>query len=265
MSQLSLNDDKLVLTDLFDNAERQKAVKLTKMWLLYEDPLREVRDEILALPPSVVDMGRPLAEQLASADTLHDAWGLFLFLLEQAYRSYPGLEPEFVAVLDQIHEHVIAERKELQEAYSKEASRAVDRVPKLPQLKTAFKLIPLAGAQTKTLFDAVQKFTDAGVELHSLLSERGTKEAGIKSRAATLGLRAKAHSLINEARATLANEIAHSKGKLSKDLDGKIFGYADALLKAQAERDAAGAAKAAAAKAAAHTAPAAEGTPPVKP
>jgi len=253
MSQMSLSDAKLVLLDLINNPDKQKALKSTKTWALYEQPFRDTLDQIQALPPALVDSGRPLAEQLAGADGTHDGWGLFILLLCEAYRAHPALEPDLVKVLDTVRDHVIASKKDVYLSYPKEAARAVDRAALLPKLKAGLKLIPLAGAKAKTLADAVQHFTDAGVEINALLSERGTQQASVKSRAAATTLRVTAQGLLSEARGALATEIRHSKGALSEDLDGAIFGYLDVLLKAQAERDAAAAAaeKAAADKAAA--------------
>lgn len=239
MGHLSLASQKLFLKDLFENEEKQGFLKHTKMWALYEDPLREAYQSILGLPPALTDSGRPLAEELGFTDKRHDGWGLFIHLIAEAYRVHPELEAELAAVPEVVAEKVIAAPKELTAAYSAEASKAVDREPNLKALKPILHKIPLAGTRAKNLYEAAERFTECGLELHELLSQRGDAAVPAASRKAALNIRSSTQGLITEARGALATEIKHSKKPLRADLEARVFGYADVLLKAQEEREAA--------------------------
>src|SRR5207248_615027 len=86
MPQLALNDLKLGLKELAENKDKQQLLAPTRAGGLYLPLLAQKRQEIDALPASLVDTGRPLAEQLATEDGAHDGYGLAIWHMSEAYR-----------------------------------------------------------------------------------------------------------------------------------------------------------------------------------
>jgi hypothetical protein len=241
MAQLTLGDLKLGLKDLFENKDKKKLLAQSKAGALYAPMLDAKRQAIDALPPAVVDTGRPLADQLTAADGLHDGYGKAIWFLSESYRALPDLDSQLRDAIGAVQAQVIGSLGELKKAYAVEAAAAVDRAKVLPKIKADLKLFPVAG--NGTLFDWVAAFTRHGEKLHELLAQRGAARAGAEPTPAgkeILVLRNETVGLLGRARAALADEVEHDP-KLPRNLEAQVFGYFDELLAMRAAQEAAAA------------------------
>ncbi len=237
MAQFALSDLKLGLNDLFSDAKKHKLFSTTDTAKVYEPLLREQSERINALPPALVDEGRPLAAQLGEGDVLHDAWGLAIWHLNEAYRIVPKLDPALRAVTALVNRHVIARPADVRDSYPTEAARAADRKKAMPKIKAELAKIPVVDG---TLATWVAEYNVAGEAIGVLLAARGAKTAetgGETAEKSPAVLRAETVGLLNRARSTLADEVRRNK-KLPRNLDAQIFGYFDTLLQLRADREA---------------------------
>lgn len=237
MAQLSLGDLKLGLHDFFADKKKHAVFDKTDTAKVYLPLLREQAERIDALPPALVDEGRPLAAQLGEADVLHDAWGLAIWHLNEAYRVAPKLDAALRAITAEVNRRVIARPADVRDAYPTEAARAADRKKAMPALKAGLAKFPVVGG---TLADWVAAYNAAGEAIGTLLAARGAKAAETEGEApdgSPLVIRAETIGLLNRARTTLADEVRRNK-KLPRNLDAQLFGYFDTLLASRAAREA---------------------------
>ena len=238
MAQHALYDLKLGLKELAENPVKLKLLAGTAAGMLYLPLLARKRAEIDTLSPAVVDAGRPLAEELGTEDGLHDGFGLAIWYLSEAYRHVPGLATDLREALATVREKVISSRGEVTKPYPQEAARALGRIQVMPEIKPALEKFPVAVGGT--LHDWVVAFNQHGSNLHELLAERGAQTAqstggavakkAVQTRAETVGV-------VGRFRTALADEI-DANPNLPRDLDARIFGYFDELLRMREEREA---------------------------
>ncbi len=232
-ARLSLSDLRLGLKDLFESKEKHKLLLSTRAGALYEPMLKDKRQQIEALPPALTEAGRPLADELTAKDEEHDAWGSAIFFHTEGYLHVPGLDAKVRKAIDTVRSAVIASRGTLRKSYPEEAAAAVARQKKLPALKADLAKLPVAGG---TLYDWVVKFTNAGLDLHTLLAGRGKTTAETQGTAEDRGqsivLRTETSGLLTRAREALADEAKANKS-LPRNLDAQIFSYFDELLRAR--------------------------------
>lgn len=221
MQLLTLSDLQLGLTDLFD--KRNTALLRTSSGRTYAPMLAKKLDEISALPPAVIG-GKALATELEETDVEHDSFGAAVWYMTEAYLRLPGLTPETAAAARRIRQAFIPALAELKASYADEAKAALDRKKILEEHKADLERFPAADGET--LYDWVAGFLDAGVRLHSMLSDRAdVKETSRKGAGA---LRSTTIGLLSRLRAGIADEVEHDP-KLPPDLDAQVFGYFDEL------------------------------------
>lgn len=224
MRNLLLEDLKLGLDDLFGKREAHLLKSATGR--TYAPLLRKKRDEITALPEELVG-GKPLAQQLASEDGVHDSYGGALYLVLEAYRRLSPYEPELAELAEKLEQALIPGLDELRATYATETAAAKKRLEKLAALQADLARFPTAGG--KTLHDWTKRYLEAGSRLDDLLSKRAdvaARDSGDRSDAAVL--RTVTIGLISRARAALADEL-DADGALERNLDALVFGYFDEL------------------------------------
>lgn len=225
-------DLKLGLRDLF--GKRDKVFDGTATGKLYRPVFEAKLKAIEELPPALTG-ARPLADELAAEDALHDGIGAAVWHMTEAYIRHVGLDPELRESAQRVRQTFIPSLSDLREPYADEAAAAMRRVEDVAPLKAALKRFPVAGR--KTLFDWVGSFLEQGRKIDDLLSQRGEPQAGAAggSRKGAAALRASTIAVLNRARAALADELG-SNPALPQDLDTQIFGYFDELARLRAEQ-----------------------------
>lgn len=188
------------------------------------------RDKIAALPPELT--GRPLADELARADALHDGFGGALWFFAEAYLRLPDLPPAIAEAAQKIRAAFMPALDGLQARYDAEAKAAKDREPLLTTLEPELKMLPVA--PSKTLYDVATGYVAAGKQIDAHLSER----ADGKDRKAATVLRGEALSRLNRLRSDLADALKDDS-TLPADLEAQVFGYLDLLEQRDAEAAAA--------------------------
>lgn len=221
MQTLNLVSLKLGLPELLD--KRLTDLLKTEAGKYYQPKLKEIRDGINALP-AVFTGGLPHAEALQLADADHDGYGGALYFTTEVYLRLPNAAPEILAAAKHVRAELIPELDELTKPYAVEADKAIERKAKLPALKEALKLFPMAGGGT--LFEVAKKFLDAGETIHELLSKRA--DSPKESRKEASALRSRAVGVLYRLRADLQDEVAGNP-KLPRDMEHRIFGYLDTL------------------------------------
>ncbi len=172
-----------------------------------------------ALPKAL--LGRPLADELDNADSLHDSVGGGIYFIIEAYLRYAKTTPEMIAAAKQIRAELIPALDSLSATYESEAAMARLHKEQLVALKPKLDLFPVVGG---TLYDWAVDFVEAGEKIDTLLSER----ADAKDRAEASALRSDAIGLLNRLRKSLKAEQKINPA-LPSDLETQVFGYFDLL------------------------------------
>lgn len=219
--RLNLADLKLGLDDL--TAKRQKALTLSPIGAAYAAPIAAKQAAINALPAALT--GKPLADELTSADEQHDGYGAACIDFVDTYLRVPGLPTKHTEALHRI-KAFLPRSEDLQASYADEAAAAKTRSEKLDgstELQDDLKLFPVVGG---TLLDWVGLHLGGGAKLGSLLSDRADADNGARSKASAL--RSQTVGLLNRARGAILDAV-DADDSLPRDLDGQIFGYFDEL------------------------------------
>ena len=232
MRALVLSDLRLGISDVLD--KRGAALKQTTAGKLYQPRLVKVLESISALPPAVTE-GRPLAEALAQTDAIHDGYGAAIWHYTEAMLRAPGVDQETRASAEAIRAAFIPELAQLRLSYATEAAAAVDRRPKLQELKQELRRFPLPGK--RSLASWAEGFVKHGEQLLELLTERANTSAALDDggRTAAGALRGQAVGLLQRLRVALADEFADDPAKL-REVDKALFSFIDQLA---GDRDAA--------------------------
>lgn len=175
--------------------------------------------KISALPKAL--LGRPLVEELDTADSYFDGVGRGIYYLTEAYLQHSDTKPELIAAATQIRTELIPALDSLSATYESEASTAKAQKAQLAKLKPALDLFPVVGG---TLYDWAVAFVSAGEKIDTLLSER----ADAKDRAEASVLRSDTLGLLNRLRKSLKAE-QKANPSLPADLETQVFGYFDLL------------------------------------
>lgn len=183
-------------------------------------PLITMHHTKISALPNVL-LGRPLVEELDTADARHDGVGGGIFFITEAYLRHSDSTPELIAAAKQIRTELIPALDSLSATYESEATKAKANKAQLTALKPALDLFPVVGG---TLYDWAVDFIDAGEKLDTLLSER----ADAKDRAEASALRSDTVGLLNRLRKSLKAE-QKANPSLPADLDTQVFGYFDLL------------------------------------
>lgn len=179
--------------------------------------------KISALPAAL--LGRPLVEELDTADSRHDGIGGGIFFITEAYLRHSDTPPNLLAAAKQIRAELIPALDSLSATYEAEAAKAKINKSQLASLKPALDLFPVVDG---TLYDWAMDFVAAGETIDTLLSER----ADAKDRADAAALRADTIGLLTRLRKSLKAEQKVNPA-LPADLEAEVFGYLD-LLEAKA-------------------------------
>lgn len=218
---LNLTDLRLGLEDLL--TVRRALLFRTQSGKFYEDALEQQRQAINALP-SPLTGGRPFAEELALRNADHDAFGLGIWHLTEAYLLIPGVESEVVAAVQRIRDAFVPDPDRLRDTYAEQALAVGSRRENMVNLIDDLVRIPVAGGST--LFDWVAGFVGAGEQIAKILAQRA--EINATTRKHAMALHADSIRLLNELRRNVVAEIARTMG-MPRNTEDEIFGYLDLL------------------------------------
>ena len=178
-----------------------------------------LQSRIAALPKAL--LGRPLTEELDSADAIHDSLGGGIYFITEAYLRHGNAGPEIIAAAKEIRAEIIPALDSLTATYESEASNARLHRERLSALKPKLELFPVVNG---TLYDWAVDFVKAGEKIDTLLSER----ADAKDRAEASALRSDTIGQLNRLRKSLKAEQKINPA-LPSDLESQVFGYFDLL------------------------------------
>ncbi len=214
------------LNDLLTN--RKDALQSFDAGTASQKLLTKKRDALAKLPS--VAAGRPLVDELDTADTRHDGLGYAIWYFVEAYDRHPDTPEPLRAAARKIRAAFIPTLEDLGASYPAQAKAALDRKPALASLQSELSLFPVAGGGS--LYDWAEGFLMAGGAIDSLLSARADLETQTRKDAARL--RGEVIGLLNRTRKNLALELQEDP-TLPKDLDARVFGYLDLLEKSAAD------------------------------
>jgi hypothetical protein len=218
---LNLTDLRLGLDDLL--TVRRGPLLRTQSGKANEKVLEEQRQAINVLPAPLTG-GRPFAEELALRNAEHDAFGLGIWHMTEAYLRIPGIESEIAAAAQRIRDAFIPDPDRLRDTYADQASAVGSRRDNMINLIDDLVRIPVAGGST--LFDWVAGFVGAGEQIAKILIQRS--EINATTRKHAMGLHADTIRILNELRRSVAAEIARTMG-MPRTTEDDIFGYFDLL------------------------------------
>jgi hypothetical protein len=196
-------------------------------------PLTSRRDAMAKLP--AVAAGRAFANELGTADDIHDALGQAIWHFTEAYLRHPNTPANIIAAAQRIRAAFVPTLEDLGASYAAEAKGAIDKAPSLQELKNDLELLPVAGGQT--LYQWAESFIAAGTKIDDLLAARADTEQ--KNRKAAATLRVEVIGILNRLRKNLALESKDDPA-LPRDLESQVFGYLDLLEKTCADARAKG-------------------------
>jgi hypothetical protein len=225
VKSLLLSDLKLGLADLL--GARAPLLLATAAGRLYHPTLSRHRAELDALPPMVIQ-SRPLAEELATTDGEHDAFGAAIWFYLEAIARAPDVPADIKARAEHIRTELVPTLSILKESYASEAAGATERRPKIATLQAELEQMPLPGK--RTLADWAEAFVGKGEALLTLLTRRATltveQEAAARTRAGTL--RSETIATLTRFRTALADELA-DRPAFARERDREIFAFLDQL------------------------------------
>jgi hypothetical protein len=218
MIHLTLRDIEMVLIDLLE--KRGASLELSRIGQGYRPGLEELRRQIAAVPESF--KGKPLSDQLAEADQLHDGFGLCIWSYGQAMEAMPGLPSDLKASIARVLERLVPERGALRAAYLDEAADARRHRGELAELEADLRKFPIPGE--RTLYDMAEGFVAQGERIGELLSQRA--DAAQAAQQDLRQLRSRAMGFMIRMREAISDEIL-IRPELPRDLDTLIFSYLD--------------------------------------
>jgi hypothetical protein len=218
-----------ILRDLL--GKRRSLLEGVATGRLYLPLLQTHLDAIEALPQALTS--RPMADELAAEDQIHDGLGAAVWHLCQAYLHHPTVPKEVRAAAEKVLATFIPSLGELRRPYADEALAAQQHEPEIERLAAELGLFPVAGEGT--LNDWVMGFVGQGKKIDALLSQRGevTAVSG-KDRRTAAALRSGTVGLLGRLRASLGDETL-AEPKLDRTMPDQVFGYHDELLRLRTE------------------------------
>ncbi len=230
MRALWLADLELALPHLLDT--KAAVLKRTDAGKLYQRRLKEKREQLEALPAAATER-RPLAEQLAATDALHDGYGAAVWHYTEAMLRAPGLDAKVRSAAERIRAAFIPELAMLRLSYASEAANTQDRRKELAAHKADLALFPLPGKK-QTLAAWVEGFLGQGDKLLELLQQRADQVAAQdgKSRGLAGKLRVETIGLLYRFRTALADDLAENPEQL-RATDAELFAFVDQLATAR--------------------------------
>ncbi len=224
MRNLLLGDLKLALRNLLGN--RKPQLVASNSGKLYAPQLAKKLVEIEELPEALTS-GRPLAQDLADTDELHDGLGEAIYYHTETILRLPLASADLKASAQRVRNAFVPRLGVLRESYATEAAAADENRAALATLEADLQAIPVPVPKDATLLDWATAFVDSGDKLGKLLSDRSLLGSGavptqaLTVRTATIGL-------LGRFRAALADEMAHEPS-LPRDLDTQVFSFFDEL------------------------------------
>lgn len=226
MRALLLADLMLALPHLLD--KKAAILKKTEAGRIYQRRLKQKREEIEALPAAAIER-RPLAEQLAETDTLHDGYGAAIWHYTEAMLRAPGVETSIREAAERVRAAFIPELSHIRLSYASEAANAKERRPAIKEHKAELALFPLPGKK-QTLTVWVEGFIGQGEALLELLTQRAEQTAAQdgKGRGLAGKLRTETIALLHRFRTALADDLADDPEQL-RQTDAELFAFIDQL------------------------------------
>jgi hypothetical protein len=232
-NRLTEGDVSLVLDDLFEN--KIGLLEQAKAFAIYRPALEERREKLAAVRKALE--GRPLSEELKTADLVHDSTGRALHLICTGLGQLVTLDQDQRNLLARIQKTFVPTLGDLQKSYEDEAAAAARRRPALEEMEAELKAFPVAPEMT--MHTLVSSYIDAGQQIDVLLSKRATATAEETSgrEAESVAIRSETVGLLGRFRSALADEIAMTP-ELQRDLEAKVFAYYDQLSQSREDRSA---------------------------
>jgi len=219
MTKLTLNDIRACLVFLL-RTRRPELDAITDA-AGYARVLERVLAQIEVLGPEA--LGRAVnADDLATADALHDALGNAIADVAQAHANHPTLSREVQDAARFALELLVPSRRQLQASYGSEASRAAERRPRVEAGRARLELLKTADG---SLYGWAVAFLDAGDHIGSLLSGRADTKG---DRTLAPGLRTTALGKLGRLRAAVADALDQDPDN-ARRVDNRLFGYLDLL------------------------------------
>jgi hypothetical protein len=231
MSYCTVGDLDLILADLFDS--KKALLEQTLSFKIYGPTLEEQKNEISKITAAL--QKKPLSEELADTDALHDSTGRAIFHICEAYSQLVTLSQAHRDFAAKVAETFVPSLGGLQKSYEDEAAAAKKRETNLEELKTSLEAFPVA--PETSLYTLVSAHIEAGKKIDSLLSARAETTAEDEAnRVKQVGvLRSKTIGTINQLREALAHEVSVNQ-ELPRDLESKIFSYYDQIGESREDR-----------------------------
>ncbi len=229
MRNLTLGDMLLGLRNLA--SARKSDMLLSTTGKLYASKLGKQLAQLEALPEAQ-QSGRPLAQDLAHQDSIHDGFGEAIHHYAETLQSLPTVPPEMREAALRVRNAFVPKLKILRASYADEAATATRKRPLLESMKADLEALPVPHPAGGTLLDWVKAFLDAGDDIDKLLNDRSmAAHAPLSTQA--LKLRTTTMAMLTRFRAALLDEIEEDTS-LPRDLESRIFSYFDQM---QATRD----------------------------
>ncbi|MRG90447.1 hypothetical protein [Polyangium spumosum] len=227
MKYLSLAALKVAFADLF--SERHPALVLSGAGKTYEPILLAKKQQIDALPGTLTG-SKPLAEEIAEADDMHDGFGGAIWHMAEAYARWPKAPEHVRAAALRVRAAIIPELDNLQASYVEEVHAAIENRKKIEGLKTDLQLIPVA--EGLTLLDWAEGYVGTAEQIGTLLSQRADADTGARRDAGRI--RTAALAVLGRFRGALNDEVSVNLA-LPRDLEAQVFGLFDQLAQMRAD------------------------------
>jgi hypothetical protein len=221
---LTLDDLNTVYTHLLE--QRLDALRLLLSAPVYERALQKMLDRLRERAPARGPAARPMKDELAAADRLHDTLGAAIWHLGQACALHPGLSDALRTDARSIADAFIPQRADLSRSYLDEAHAARQRTPLLDVHKDALQRITTPDGGTLEAW--VRSFNEAGLQLYDLLQQRAALEGSAETAAENTPLRSEAVGLLGRLRAAVRDEL-EQRPELPRDLEHRLFAYAELI------------------------------------
>jgi hypothetical protein len=224
MKYTTYGDLRLGVRDLLEN--KAETASLAIAFRIYQDPLKARLEALESLHRAL--RGKPLSEELAGADGIHDSTGRALYYIGKAVEELTDIDENVRVTVIEIVGKVIPSLSLLRESYENEADRAANNRKVLESNAEFAEAFPFG--KKHTMKSILAAHVGAGEKLNELLSKRADTvavETGSRTKE-LMTVRGVTIGLLNRFRQAVADEVAHNLA-LPRDLEAKIFSYFDQM------------------------------------
>jgi hypothetical protein len=224
LNYLTISDCALIVDDFVSN--RWELLMRFAMGPVFGEAFKTRQAELLTLSRALDK--RPLADRLLSADGGFDGFGRAVFYLGEALESLSLLGASYKDTLAKTRATFVPSLSVLSQSYQDEAFQATRNRNDVSKMETELKAFVIGDI---TLYDVVNGFVAAGIEIDDLLKQRAGATAAVKDPEATRAgrLRGEIVGLLGRLRASVKDEISLNS-KLPAKLEVELFAYVDQLV-----------------------------------